>query len=221
MTDTLQLIQETPLFAVLEQRQQAEIARLAGRRELRKGELLCMHGDPWPYLLLVVSGGLDAVKLSGEGRSLLVGSFGAGEFFWGLAFFEDQAPNPVSLQARSRAQVLLWRREECQPFLLRNGALTWEIARLMSRRMLRASEMLEGLAFQPVANRLARLLLEQYPEQHGAGERHLTLDEMAARVGSTREMVCRILYRFADQGAIEINRTEFVFKDRSLLQDYK
>jgi CRP/FNR family transcriptional regulator len=91
----------------------------------------------------------------------------------------------------------------------------------MAQRMLHASEIVEGLAFQPVAQRLARLLLEQFPADRLATERHLTLDEMAARIGTTREMVCRILYRFAAQGAIQINRTEFVFKDRQLLESYK
>jgi CRP-like cAMP-binding protein len=94
------------------------------------------------------------------------------------------------------------------------------MTRLMVQRMLHASEIVDGLAFQPVASRLARLLLEQYPADQLAAERHLTLDEMAAHIGSTREMVCRILYRFAAQGAIQINRTEFIFKDRQLLEKH-
>ena len=42
---------------------------------------------------------------------------------------------------------------------------------------------------------------------------HLTLDEIAARIGSTREVVSRILHRFADQGLIDITRTEYMFND--------
>jgi hypothetical protein len=37
---------------------------------------------------------------------------------------------------------------------------------------------------------------------------------MAARIGSTREMVCRLLQRFADQELIKITRTEFEITDR-------
>jgi hypothetical protein len=37
---------------------------------------------------------------------------------------------------------------------------------------------------------------------------------MAARVGSTREMVCRALYNFSDKKLIEVTRTEFVLTDR-------
>jgi CRP-like cAMP-binding protein len=76
------------------------------------------------------------------------------------------------------------------------------------------------LAFQPLTGRVARLLLDQYPAGQNVAPRHLTLDEMASRVGTTREMVCRILYRFAEAGAIQINRTEFVFTDRSILDNF-
>jgi len=41
----------------------------------------------------------------------------------------------------------------------------------------------------------------------------MTLDEMAARIGSTLEMVCRLLYRFSDEGLIKITRTEFTVVD--------
>jgi CRP/FNR family transcriptional regulator len=48
-------------------------------------------------------------------------------------------------------------------------------------------------------------------------ERSLTLDEMAARIGSTREMVCRLLYKFSDEGLIKITRTEFTIIDAETL----
>jgi len=53
--------------------------------------------------------------------------------------------------------------------LLRNGSASWELSRLMVARMLHASEMLEGLAFQPVAGALAHLLVElPHDEKSGA-----------------------------------------------------
>jgi CRP-like cAMP-binding protein len=71
-----------------------------------------------------------------------------------------------------------------------------------------------------VAGRLARLLID-YPGQAGPGPvaRSLTLDEMASRIGSTREMVCRFLQRFADDDLIKITRTEFEINDRQRLQE--
>jgi len=215
MDELLELLRTNSVFSSLGIKERTQVAQQALRRDLKKGELLVMQGDIWPFLFLVAKGELDAVKISVEGRHLLVTTFGAGELFWGLAFFQAEAPLLVSLEAHSPARVYLWSRQSIEPVFLSNGHMSWQLCHLMIQRMQRASAILEELAFQPVAGRLARLLLDHFKN---AGEqaiaRSLTLDEMAARVGSTREMVCRALYRFADNNLIDVTRTEFVLTDR-------
>lgn len=116
---------------------------------------------------------------------------------------------------------MLWTHESMFPLLMKNGRLSWELSRLMIQRVQLASEIVEKLAFQPVGGRLARLLVEYAGEDtRGPVARNSTLDEMAARIGSTREVVCRFLHRFSDQGLIEITRTEFSITDRKGLEDY-
>lgn len=220
MSALLRLIHSNPVFKSLSEKEQEEFAHLSRVREYQKGAFLCHHGDTWAYLFLIAHGQVDATKESAEGRSLLVTTLHPNDIFWGLAFFDETLVMPVSLAARTHSRIYLWPRETCLPFFLQHGSLSWEISRLMVRRMLRASDMVEELAFQSVTGRLARLLLEQFPSDQQSVERHLTLDEMAARTGTTREMVCRILYRFAAEGAIQINRTVFVFTNRQLLENH-
>jgi CRP/FNR family transcriptional regulator len=220
MSTILKALQGNPVFQMLNKVEREEFARLAIIREFHRGEYLCHNGDAWPYLFLIDHGQIAAVKESAEGRSLLVAIFEANEIFWGPTFFIEELLMPVALMARKSSQIFIWNRQICVPFLLKNGALSWELSQLMVRRMLHASDIVEELAFQSVTGRLARLLLEQYPSDQQAVERYLTLDEMAARTGTTREMVCRILYRFAAQGAIQINRTEFIFTNRELLEKH-
>jgi CRP-like cAMP-binding protein len=82
-----------------------------------------------------------------------------------------------------------------------------------------ASVILEDLAFHPVMSRLAGLLLEIFGDAEDEFmARDLTLDDMASHIGTTREMVCRHLYRFAEEGAIEIRRTELRITDRRFLE---
>jgi len=209
------LLLANTVFASLAPSDLKELVRLASMRTYHKEEKVILHGEVWPYLFLVGEGSMDAVKESAEGRNLLVTTFPAGQIFWGLAFFQVDAPMPVTLQAHEPSRLYLWQRDAVMPILIRNGQTAWELCRLMAVRMQYASGILEGLAFQSVAGRLARLLLDHFET---AGEssisRHLTLDEMAARVGSTREMVCRALYSFSDRNLIEVTRTEFVLRDR-------
>lgn len=206
-----------PVFASLSEQEQEAVYAAGFPRKYRKGSYIAMAGEIWPYLFLVIRGKVSAVKVSSEGRSLLISSIEAGDIFWGLAFFHPDVGMPVSLEAIEESCILLWERERFLPFLLNNGALSWELSRMMVTRMLRASDIVEGLAFQPVAGRVARFLLEQTPEDLTTSPRHLTLDQMAAHIGTTREMVCRYLRTFSDEGLIDITRTEYQITDRERL----
>lgn len=215
MSELSTLLAENPIFRAIAPADLAQVEQAASPRRYQKGEKAVWFGDVWPYLLLVAGGVIEALKASTEGRNLHVGCFGRGEVFWGLAFFHEEAPMPVSLEARDDSLLYLWQRDTILPILLRNGRASWELSRLMAERMQRASEIMEGLAFQPVSGRLARLLLDHFNQAGDSSiSRSLTLDEMAARVGSTREMVCRALYGFSDKKLIEVTRTEFVLTDR-------
>jgi len=213
------LLNAHPVFTSLDEKDRSLVAKWAVKRELKKSERLVMQGDVWPYLFLVAQGEVDAVKVSSEGRNLLVTTFGTGELFWGLAFFQEEAPLLATLEAHVPSLVYLWHRQYIEPFFIEHGRMSWELCRLMIQRMQRASAIVEELAFQPVAARLAKLLLDNFENAgEAAVSRHLTLDEMAARIGTTREMVCRALYRFADKKLIDVTRTEFVLTDKNGLR---
>jgi len=209
-----EILSENPVFAPLGEGERDFLVKGAVPRVLQKGEVLVLQGEVWPYLFLITEGQVDAVKASSEGRNLLVTTFNAGGLFWGPAFFQDEARMLATLEAPCPTQVYLWSRRTVEPVLVANGRMSWELCRLMIERMQRASAIVEELAFQPVAGRLARLLLEDFKNAGDAAiSRRLTLDEMAARVGTTREMVCRVLYRFMDKKLVEVTRTEFVLTD--------
>lgn len=214
MSNLTQLLADNPVFAHLAESEREQLAQQAIRKRYNKGEWIAPHGDIWPYLFAVTAGAVHASKESSEGRSLIVLTLGPGDIFWGMAFFLEDAVTPVLLQAQTPCELYLWPREHLLPWLWENGRVSWELSCLMVQRMLRASQIVEELAFQPVRGRLARLLLERYGGAvHDFVARDLTLDEIAAHVGTKREMVCRLLYEFAEEGAIEISRTEFMITD--------
>lgn len=214
MTQMDTVMAQNPVFGLLPEAERERLVGLAIQRKVKKGETIVHAGDIWPYLFLVARGSITAHKKSLEGRSLVVTTFAAGDVFWGLAFFFDEMPMPVSLEGEEAAVLLLWPAAVLHPVLKKEPGLAWELTRLMVMKMKVANEILEEIAFLPVAGRLAKLLMETGPgSADGVIARNLTLDEMAARIGSTREMVCRFLHRFADDGIIEITRTEFRITD--------
>jgi CRP/FNR family cyclic AMP-dependent transcriptional regulator len=210
---------QNPVFSTLRERDLDQLAQMAIRRDYEKDTWIVDEGEVWPYLLWVERGSITASKKSLDGRTLIAAVIGSGEIFWGMAFFLEDEPMPAALKAQIPSRVQLWPRDRLLPLLLRNGQSSWALACQLVGRMGQASEIVQELAFQPVTGRLARLLLERYEAgNENPVPRDLTLDEMAAHIGSTREMVCRALYRFADQGLIQITRTEFLFKDQDGLE---
>jgi CRP/FNR family transcriptional regulator, cyclic AMP receptor protein len=218
--EKIQLFPQDSIFAHLDSGEINDLKKMAQICHYQAGEWIVQYGDVWPFLFFIKSGEVTAVKESFEGRSLTLTTLHVGEVFWGLAFFIQDAPMPASLHVLQDVELLLWSRESLLPLLLRNGRLSWELSCLMIQRVQLASEIVEKLAFQPVGGRLARLLVEFAGNtSQGPIARNLTLDEMAARIGSTREVVSRFLHRFSDQGLIEITRTEFSITNRKGLDD--
>jgi CRP/FNR family transcriptional regulator len=218
MEHILKLMDQNPVFSVLSDSKKEMVYKDAITQQYKKGETIVFEGDSWPYLFLLVKGSVNAFKSSIEGRSLVVTTFSKGSIFWGIAFFFENLLMPVSLEAAEDSQLALWKADRLVPVLKSEGASSWELSKLMVSNMMRASEILEEMTFQPVAGRLAKLLIDTVRDQQDRPvTRSLTLDEMAARIGSTREMVCRFLHRFADDGVIDITRTEFRVMDSNKL----
>jgi CRP-like cAMP-binding protein len=210
MDDALEYLKRVEPFHQFPENALKQVVDLTHPHAYAAGEFVTHHNDKWPYMVFIKEGALEAVKESPEGRSLLVYKLRAGEVFWGLTFFNESVRMPVSLRAAEETRLLVWSRREILPILLEHGGVLWSICTILIQRVQVASTIVEDLAFQPVSSRLAKMLLETYGGKGSAPmARDMTLDEMAARVGTTREMVCRILYKFADEKWIDITRTEF------------
>lgn len=210
----------TSIFSNLDAQKLGNVKKIAEIRRYQSGEWLAHYEDIWPYFFFIRQGQVTAIKESFEGRRMVLTTLGAGDVFWGLAFFTENVPMPASLQVSKDSELMLWSRERLMPFFIGNGILSWELASLVIQRIQLASDIVQKLAFHPVEGRLARLLLEQTETSNTPTlSRDLTLDEMAARIGTTRVVVCRFLHRFSDRGLIQISRTEFVVSNPEGLEE--
>lgn len=209
------LLETDTVFSQLSSEQLDSAVSSAVSRHYEPDSFVAYYGDVWPYLLIVEAGKLEVVKESLDGKQLVALSLGAGATFWGLAFFNDGMTTPGAIQAKEPSDISLWPREVILPLLLASPQALWHLSQLMVIRMNQASQIVESLAFKPMAKRLAGFMLDMFSETGETSlRRTLTLDDIAAHVGSTREEVCRALYQFADKNLIDITRTEFSLIDR-------
>ncbi len=209
---------KAPVFKKLTAADRAELLELAEIKTYRKGEFICWQDEVWSNVIYIASGRVEWTMLSPAGKRQVVFGRQAGDVIWGHSIFDNQ-PMPASLEVMARCRVYQWPGEVIVPIVSRNVEAVWEVSRLLTTAMRHVREIVYGFAFHPVAGRLARLLLNYYqPVEGQPAPRDLTLEEMAANVGTTRELVCKVLYRFSDEKMIHITRTEFVFTDREKLE---
>lgn len=210
MASLLDLLARNPLFATLDPADRLALAQEAVGRCYQEGEPVVTCGDVWPYLLLVAEGSL--VALAGE-RPLT--TLEAGDLFWGQALFREGAPMLVDIVPRDESYLYLWPQERLLPVFARNPAALWSLCRLVAARLEWMGGVLDGFAYQPVAGRLARLLLSRSARTgDGRVPGDLTIAEMASWARTSPPVVCRMLYRFTDQGLIHFTRAGLVLLDR-------
>ncbi len=218
MTHLADLLDHAEVFEHLTRKQREELAGLAHRKSLEKGISLCLEGDPWPYVAYIASGSLRSVINSPDGRSYVVSVWEKGEVFWGHTLF-DGNPMPSTLEAARASQLHLWEGEPVLQVVLRNEAATRSLLSRQVRLIRRRRQNIQSLAFSPVASRLARLIADRFEDSdEPTVQRDLTLTEMAERVATSPEVVCRLLYQFQANGTLSISRASITLHDREALR---
>ncbi|HEY69902.1 MAG TPA: Crp/Fnr family transcriptional regulator [Anaerolineae bacterium] len=212
-----QICPKLDVLRKLRDQDRAELTRLVIHKSYQQREIIAHHGDIWPYFMVVEKGLISITKVSAQGRLLGALRLHVGDAFWSPSFL-DEKPLPASLEAKEDSRGWLWHREELLPFIRSNPEAMWDLIQVLARRMRHASGFVEELGFQPVAGRLARLILTMAETSDDPQiNRDMTLEEMAAMTGTTSVMVCKLLSRFADKGMINVSRTDFELIDKDQL----
>ncbi len=217
MDELTRQLEQAEVFGKLPKPTCTELAKLAVRREIPRGEFLCHQGYVWQNVLFLASGRMRWTMLSAGGQEHTLFVLDPGAVFWAHSLFDDE-PMPASLAAIKDSVAYVWHRDVILPILYCYPDSLWEINRTLIRTMRRAREIIYGLAFHPVAGRIADILLKESNKDTATVERDWSLDQLATMVASTPEVVCRVLHQFADEGLLGITRTRITLHDREGLE---
>jgi len=191
-----------------------ELSALAAHatwKKLGKDETLFEAGDPARGLLVVASGSIKITKLSESGREQVLTIEGPGMSVAEVALF-DGAPYPASAVALEETTVLVIPRNDFFALLRKHPSIAVAVVENIGRRLRQLVSLVEDLSGKEVGQRLAGFLLEQ---ARARGRRRddgsieleleLTNQEIAARIGTVRELVSRNLGRFRNARILSID----------------
>lgn len=208
-------LSQHPLFADLDARALERLAQRAFTVWLEAGEYLRMDGDPCDGVYFVVEGRLRAIKSSLQGREQIITESVAGEPIYLVAAL-DGRPLPVTTQAATRATLLRLPLADFVALLSAQPEVARRLLTTLARRLRQLTTLVEALSLMSVPQRLARLLVERAEAPDGS---RMTQREMAAQLGSVREVVARALGQFAERGWLRLGRGSIEILDLQALRD--
>lgn len=217
MPQLIEILDNTEVLGKFTARQKERLASLAVRRTLERGEALFWQGDFWTNVLFIASGRLRSIIHSPDGRDYVVSAWEAGEEFWAHTLFDGE-PMPSTMEAVQESLVYQWEGEDVLQILFENHDAIRALLSRKTRLIRKRRQTIFDLAFHPVTNRLAKLLLEQIPASENSVQRDLTLDQIASMVATSPEVVCRTLYQLQQNGLLQVTRASITLQNRAALE---
>lgn len=186
-------------------------------------ELVAREGEPCRGFFQVLTGRARLFRAGPEGREQIMRLLQPGDTFGEVAVF-DRGPTPATIETLEESTVLLVPAAIFRLIIEVQPSVAMDLLAHFSRRLRGFTELVEQISLQTVAQRVARYIFLTAREEGVESPdgivvpRSITLQDMAALVGSVREVVSRTLHVFETEGIVEVRRKEILVRDMAALQ---
>lgn len=210
-------LRSVPYFARLNDTELREVARLVQAVNLDRGEMLLQGGEPCPGLFFVISGSLKVFQVSPEGREQVLMVAGSGQTFNDVPVF-DGGPNPASVEALEPSSVGLVPKAQVEQLVRRYPEVARGMLQVFASRLRLLVSLVTSLSLLSVEGRVGQVLLT-YANTLSQPRLKVSQQDLAAMVGTTREVVARSLRALEEAGAIRRLQSEIEVVNRKLLAE--
>lgn len=182
------------------------------------GRDLFAQGDEVNAIALLLSGEVRVYKIGETGREITLYRLGSGQscILTANAILSNQSFSAIATIEQDAEAIMIpadtFRGWVAQYDLWRNFVFS-----LLSQRLSSMMEIVDEVAFQRLDIRVATLLLERSQQQNPIT---ITHQEIAAELGSSREVISRVLGGFANQNAIRLSRGTIEILDSGALKQF-
>jgi CRP-like cAMP-binding protein len=214
---TAALIRAVPYFADLDDAELAQVQARLAERHYRANQIVFFEEDHCAGLHLVVSGRARVYRMSLEGREQVLALLGPGDSCNEVPAV-DGGPNPASCNALEPTTFWVVSREALDQLRQEIPGLNDAIVASLAARCRQLVQRVYNLSFLSVTARVAQFLMWQTEPDHPLSRRRWTQEEIAAEVGTVREVVGRALHQLSEQGLIRLDRHRIHVLDRDGLR---
>lgn len=205
-----------PFLQSLDESALAKVSRLAQKRTYAPRQIIVLQGEPCRSIGFIVEGWVRVSTVSLEGREQVMMRLGPGEAFCLVAALDDE-PSPATVEAFTGVTVYTFRKDDFLRIVQQHPRVALAVLRNLAVKVRHFMALVEDLSLRTVEQRLAKLLLRLATEKDLV-HRRMTQKEMAAELGTVREVVARRLRRLEEEKAIRFDRHRIVILDRAALE---
>jgi len=213
--DEREVLRTVPIFSELSDEDITSLAHLALRKRYPKDTVVFFENEEGDFFFTILEGRIKVTILGDDGREVILSVLGPGDFFGEMALLDNE-PRSATAIAVEESELLSLHRNDFQTVLNDNRSITSALIRVLSARLRRANHQISTLALLDVYGRVARVIVDMAREEGKRlrdgriAFRRATHQEIANRIGTTRETVTRMLKDLERQGLIHVEGKEIV-----------
>jgi CRP/FNR family transcriptional regulator len=213
--EKLKTLRVNPYFDELPEGVLKEIAGVTQLREYDRGDVLFWEGDPCAGLHILESGSVKLYRVSPQGRHYIIAVLTEGATCNEVPAF-DGGTNPVNVEALETTRVWVVDAHTLRDLVKANPEFALKILSKFGQNLRIMVGKVSEMAFYQVTHRLARLITEMPEEPRPPW----TQEQLAARLGTVREVVSRSLKELEKSGAIRMEDRRIQIVDDAILRQW-
>lgn len=183
-------------------------------RSFPRNAIIINEGDDTDSVYFIISGAVKVFLADDDGNEVIMATLKPGDYFGEMALEAgSRSASVMAVEATSLATVRI---SDFRNFLRTHPDFVFSLIGKLIRRARIVTRNLKGMALLDVYGRLVQLLEELAEDIDGelVIAEPLTQQEMASRIGCSREMVSKILKDLTAGGYLEMSRRRIEIKRR-------
>ena len=190
----MSMLSKVEIFAGLGADELSELEGSCVARNYPRNTVVINENDFADSLYVIESGRVKVYCSDKNGKEYIMNTLGPGDYFGELALLDDDRRS-ASVRTLEKCSFTIIFKDEFNGVMSRHPNMAQTLIRNLTRRVRKLTENVKSLALQDVYGRVTKVLMS-LAEPRGEKlyiEERLTQQDIADRVGASREMVARIL----------------------------
>ena len=214
-----EILAKIPFLAEASSDLRKAFAEAATLVHLEAGEYFLREGDTCAHFAVLVSGRMRVFKLGESGHEITLYHVGAGEACpLNVSCILSDRTVPAMACVEERVEAIVVPAPAFRAWIAEHESLRKFVFLMFSNRLTEVMSLVEEVAFRRMDQRLARRLLDLLIDDRSGGSVEITHADLAADLGTAREVISRLLKEFERLGAIQLARGRIMTQDRAVLR---